>query len=124
MRDEDIVQKNICTFLDAALPPDSYYCSIPNGSVLAGNPTRRAMQMNKLKKTGLKLGAPDLFILARGRFFAIEVKSDTGKLSDNQRTTSDKIIEAGGGWCMVRSTADVEQFLLSQGVALRATVLK
>ncbi len=123
VREEDAIQRNICRFLDAALPADSYYCAIPNGSVLAGNPKQRGMQMNKLKSTGLKNGAPDLFIVARGQFIALEVKTSTGRLSETQKDTSDKIIAAGGSWAVVRSTGDVERFLKECGVVLHATVL-
>lgn len=38
--------------------------SIPNGSVLAGDSKRRAIQMNNLKRTGLRIGAPDLLLAA------------------------------------------------------------
>ena len=37
--------------------------AVPNGSVLAGDARQRAMQMNKLKATGLRLGFPDLLLL-------------------------------------------------------------
>ena len=122
MRDEDQIQKTICQFLDKALPSDSYYFAVPNGSVLAGNPRQRGMQMNKLKATGLKLGCPDLFIIIRGTIFAVEVKTDTGKLSDNQRTACDKIIAAGAIWGVVRSVGDVERLLVDNGVVLHATL--
>lgn len=36
--------------------------AIPNGSHLAGDSTRRAIQMNRLKAEGLKSGVPDLML--------------------------------------------------------------
>ena len=36
--------------------------SIPNGSVLAGDAKQRAIQMARLKREGLRLGAPDLLL--------------------------------------------------------------
>jgi len=36
--------------------------SIPNGSVLAGDGKKRAMQMNMLKSTGLLVGCPDICV--------------------------------------------------------------
>lgn len=36
--------------------------SIPNGTYLNGATKQRAMQINKLKREGLKVGVPDLFI--------------------------------------------------------------
>lgn len=122
MRDEDQIQKAICQFLDKALPSDSYYFAVPNGSVLAGNPRQRGMQMNKLKSTGLKLGCPDLFIIIRGAVFAVEVKTDTGKLSDNQKDACDKIMAAGAFWAVARSVEDVERILTDAGITLHATV--
>lgn len=67
--------------------------SIPNGAVLAGDARARAMQMNKLKRTGLRPGVPDLF-LALGFMFNgrlafnglfVEMKSAEGKISTPQR---------------------------------------
>lgn len=124
MRPEDIIQKNIVSFLDKALPKDAWYFSCPNGSVLAGNPKQRGMQMNKLKATGLKPGAPDLFVLVRGVLFGFEVKTDKGRLQKTQETAADKLIEAGGIWALVRSIGDVERCLIENGVTLHATVLK
>lgn len=44
--------------------------SIPNGSVLAGDSKHRAIQMNNLKRTGLRIGAPDLMLaVAKGELF-------------------------------------------------------
>lgn len=124
MRGEDNLQASIVRFLKIALPADSYFCAIPNGSVLAGDAKKRGMQMNRLKTTGLRVGAPDLFILARGVFLALEVKTPKGKLADSQKAASDEIIHAGGLWAVVRSVEEVERFLRDSGIVLHATVLK
>jgi len=121
MRPEDHLQASICQFLDRALPTDAWYCSVPNGSVLAGTPAKRAMQMNKLKRTGLKVGAPDLFVLFMGQFLALEVKSPKGVVSDNQKITATDIRLAGGAYTIVRSVDDVEDELLAFGIPLRAS---
>lgn len=72
--------------------------SIPNGAVLAGDARSRAMQMAKLKRTGLQVGVPDLFLalpatysyegtagilVFAGAFF--ELKARTGKVQPAQR---------------------------------------
>lgn len=44
--------------------PEYSLFSVPNGAVLAGNAQRRAIQMNNLKRTGLRAGVPDLFLAA------------------------------------------------------------
>ena len=41
-------------------------------------------------------GVPDLLVCYKGRFIAIEVKSDTGEISDAQRSEMAKIEEFGG----------------------------
>lgn len=123
MRPEDLLQKSVCEHLDVALPSSAWYCSVPNGSVLAGDPQQRGRQMNKLKATGLKVGAPDLVICWNGRFIGIELKVGKGALSDNQWKVSDRITLAGGLWSVCRSLGDVEAFLDMIGVPLRARLL-
>jgi hypothetical protein len=50
-------------------------------------------------------GAPAI-IFVRGQFVGIEVKSEKGKLSPNQQTFRDALVNAGG-WCeTVRTIAD------------------
>lgn len=46
------------------LPEFALY-AVPNGAVLAGNAQRRAIQMNNLKRTGLRPGILDLNLDAR-----------------------------------------------------------
>lgn len=121
MRPEDQLQASICQFLDRALPDDAWYCAIPNGSVLAGAPAKRAMQMNKLKRTGLKVGAPDLFVVYGGFFYAIELKAGKGKQSDSQQSVAGEINHAGGYYSIVRSLEECEAFLLAMCVPLRAS---
>lgn len=123
MRPEDALQHQVCSYLETALPLASYWCAIPNGSVLAGDPIQRARQMNRLKKTGLKVGAPDLIVLHDGRLLAIELKAAKGKLSDAQADTCDAITLAGGAYRVCRSIDDVEAYLLAFEVPLRSRLL-
>lgn len=63
--------------------PKYYAClfSIPNGTVLAGNASQRARQMNKLKAEGLKPGVSDLFLMIpRGGYHGLFIEmKDVGK---------------------------------------------
>ena len=111
-RPEDVLQKVVCQYLDRALPAEAWYCAIPNGAVLAGNPRQRGMQMNKLKATGLKVGAPDLMIFHDGCFYAIELKAGDGKQNANQIAVAERIRTAGGEYYVCRSLEDVEAVVL------------
>lgn len=123
MRPEDALQQQVCSYLERALPRASYWCAIPNGAVLAGDKASRGRQMNRLKRTGLKPGAPDLIVLHDGRLLAIELKASAGKVSEAQAKTCDTIVNAGGGYTVARSVDDVERYLLSHAVPLRARML-
>jgi hypothetical protein len=122
MRPEDALQSSIVAFLERALPSCSYFASIPNGAHLAGDPKRRARAMATLKATGLRPGAPDLFVVHEGRFLGLEVKTEKGRLQDSQRSAADDITGAGGAYSVVRSIDDVCAVLSAWGVPLRASV--
>lgn len=59
-------------------------------------------------------GVPDLIVCYNGFFFAFEVKSETGRASVLQEYNLEKIQNAGGRCCIVRSVNDVKEML--QGI--------
>ena len=123
MKGEDALQCSIVTYLRHALPPHAYLASIPNGAHLAGrNPTERGRQMSKLKATGLRVGAPDLFVLHAGTFIGLEVKTDTGVIQASQKAAQADILLAGGKYHIVRSIDYVASVLAAEGVTLRGRV--
>lgn len=73
--------------------------SVPNGAQLAGTGSKRAIQMNLLKGTGLLLGCPDVCLaLPRSGYGAlyIELKVKSGgKVSESQKNTISSLIKAG-----------------------------
>ena len=56
-------------------------------------------------------GIPDIICCYCGRFFAFEVKTETGKLTKLQETTIRKIKEAKGQAFKVTSVEEVKQIL-------------
>lgn len=55
-------------------------------------------------------GMSDIIGLKDGKFFSMEVKTPTGKVTDNQRDFLAKVAELGKGYaCVVRSVEDAEQ---------------
>ena len=112
---EAAIQKAIVTYL-AALRIDAI--AVPNGSHLAGDARSRAMQMNKLKATGMLPGFPDLVLFDRcaRRVGLLEVKAEGGKLQPSQEHFA-KHIAPAWGWplAVVRSIEDVTETLAEWG---------
>ena len=64
-------------------------------------------------------GIPDIIACVEGRFFAFEVKTESGKVTPLQAATIQKILAAGGMAAVVRSVDEVRAILRQDGVALR-----
>jgi Holliday junction resolvase len=56
-----------------------------------------------------RAGVPDLLCCYKGRFVAIEVKTDTGKVSPRQRVELAAINDAGGDAFLCQGMADVDR---------------
>ena len=85
---------------------------VPNGSVLAGDATKRAIQMNSLKRDGLMIGFPDLLVYGpEGRVGHIEVKLEGGKQSETQKDVQRWMGEWGHSYAVCRSLEDVAETL-------------
>ena len=64
-------------------------------------------------------GIPDIIACVEGRFFAFEVKTESGKVTPLQAATIQKILVAGGMAAVVRSVDEVRAILRQDDVALR-----
>ena len=60
---------------------------------------------------GQKKGFPDIILCYRGTFIGLEVKTETGKQSKEQKWNQRKIIDNGGHYFIVRSLDDVKEIL-------------
>lgn len=56
-------------------------------------------------------GIPDIIACVDGRFYAFEVKTETGKATELQKATIRKIQRAGGVAVIVRSVSEVRAVL-------------
>lgn len=119
MRPEDTLQASVAAYLNVALPRASWWTATANGAFLGGDVKRRAIQSRRMKQAGVKNGTPDILIVWDGRFFAVELKTAKGKLTDAQKDVCDAIVGAGGGWTVARSIEDVATFLRSHNVPVR-----
>lgn len=92
--------------------------AVPNGAVLAGNGKQRAIQMNSLKKQGLKVGFPDLVALMPfGRVGFIEVKCEGEKLTEKQAEVHEWLLAIGHRVVVCRSVQDVRDTMAEWGMA-------
>jgi len=55
-------------------------------------------------------GIPDITCITGGKYIGIEVKSQGGKLSDNQEIFRDNLEMSGGIYIVARSVDDVMEF--------------
>jgi len=81
--------------------------SIPNGGL------RDKMTAILMKATGLYKGAADLLVIYRGWVGFVELKTDTGIQSPEQRQFEAHCIEAGIPYRLVRSLAEFQQLIQS-----------
>ena len=81
--------------------------SIPNGGL------RDKATAITMKATGLYKGAADLLVVYRGWVGFVELKTETGTQSPEQRQFEVHCIEAGLPYKLVRCLAEFQQLILS-----------
>ena len=74
--------------------------AIPNG----GN--RNLREAARLKKTGVRNGVADLQVLAKNKTFYIEMKTETGKQSPEQKEFEKIVVDLGFNYYLCRSFDD------------------
>lgn len=72
-----------------------------------------------LKKLGLKAGVPDLILIHAGRAHGIELKSETGRVTPDQRATHEALRDAGVTVAVARTLQEVGDLLQAWGVPSR-----
>ena len=114
-RPEQALHRACAQFLDIALPSDSVWFHPPNGG--ARSPVEAAI----FKGLGVKPGVPDLVIVHRGRFIAIELKSEDGRLTPAQKAMHERLRLAGAVVTTAKSLEELQDFL-GQIIPLRASL--
>lgn len=113
---EEEIQKQVAQYLDWALPPGFRWLHIPNQ-----RGTRKQWENALLKAMGVKAGAADCLIFTdTGRFIWIELKSNEGSLSKDQRAWRDWCHSIGVPWFLCRSVQDVFEALVFCNIAVKA----
>jgi len=123
-RRESIIQQEIVNYLSTiSARYDFLFFSVPNESFLIGGPDHSRKQFGTLatlKKMGMRKGAADLVIGHAGHMYCLEVKSETGKQSDDQLGFEDWCKRCGVPYVVVRSVVEVAYWLKEWGIVPEA----
>lgn len=65
---------------------------------------------NVYRKSTMRIGTPDILCCLRGKFLAIEVKAENGRLSEAQARVLEEVRQSGGYALVARSTTDVLEY--------------
>lgn len=86
---ETQIQQTFIELLDLCAVPELVYWAVPNGG------KRSITEARRLKREGVKAGAPDVHFLLRGQFYVMEIKRQGGRLSDAQKLFIPRLVAAG-----------------------------
>ncbi len=103
---ESQIQANICKLLQLH---HIFHHSIPNE--LAGGGKGAKIRMGQFISMGLKPGTADLCVWWPSGIGYVEVKTPTGRQSDNQKRFQERCKEYGVPYDLVRSVEDVERLI-------------
>lgn len=86
-----------------------YWTAIPNGE------HRSPRTGARLKRSGVRRGAPDLLLIWNGRPIGIELKAEGGRQSPEQRETERDWVLAGGLYAVCKGYQQTVDFLTMLG---------
>ena len=105
---EKMLHKVVAAWLDQNLPEDTFWTTFPSGG---GGEFRGYI----LKDMGLKAGVPDILVWGKNKMIGIELKSEKGVLSKDQKIVIPKLEQLGFKTCVCKRLADVQQALHTHG---------
>lgn len=88
-REEDQIQRAIFAHIKVRSAPDVFAFAVANGGY------RRPKEAAILKGLGLRAGVPDVIAVMSGQTYALELKTQKGKLSENQTLALSALRAAG-----------------------------
>lgn len=121
-RYEDDLHVRVAAYLTHVKPDDCVWWHTPNGARY--DPAKAASTAALLSMMGLRPGIPDILLLYRGKLFGCELKSLTGRATEDQISVSDDMNKAGA--CIsdplarpVRTVEDMEVLLMEWDIPLK-----
>jgi len=106
---ESQIQQGIVGLLSSLSRQNNFaFFSVPNERLLKGLTKKQAIiRIQHLKKMGMIPGCSDLVIVHKEIAYFVEVKTPTGKQSDNQHNFMIWVNACGCPYVIVRSPADM-----------------
>lgn len=118
--EEDDLQAAVAGFLDWALKDTgATWTAVAHGVYFTRDQEENKRRGMRLKRLGLKSGWPDVQIIYRGRYYGIELKTQTGALSTAQKAVHTDIVLAGATVTVCRSVDAVRDQLEVWGIPTR-----
>lgn len=120
---EDQIQRTVVQHLNARGVPGLVFWHTPNSSKLGGKRTSSGIPLAalRLKKLGLRAGVSDLILVHKNKIYALELKSENGRPTEDQLKFLSDIQNAGAFACVCHGTdralAVLEQWGLLRGKA-------
>src|ERR1035437_5964559 len=90
---EAALQTHLCKLLYAYGRQDICWFAVPNGE------KRSPKTAQRLKQQGVRPGASDLCFIIDNWFIGLELKTETGKMSQAQHTFEEDLGRSGGRYC-------------------------
>ncbi len=114
---EHRLQKSFADYFAYAVGGTAYWTGVDAANKDAKERIMRA-------RRGIRPGVGDFQVLARGRggpvFIMFDAKTETGRMSDNQKIIKREVEASGGYYYIVRNTFEIEQKLIEHGIPVRA----
>ena len=111
---EGPLHRAILMLMDMMMPKDAIWHHSPNELDMSGPAAARAV--GKARQLGMVKGWPDLEIIWRERTYFIELKAGSGRVSDDQKDTHQRLLEAGARVETAYSVTEVEHILRKWGM--------
>jgi len=106
---EEDLHKAIVGMIAANASPDVIVFHVPNGG------KRGKAEAGRLRGMGTLAGVPDLIVLADGRAYGLEIKTDSGRMSPAQKAMARRFADAGIPYEVARSVEGARSHLRRWG---------
>lgn len=110
---EDRLQMAVVTLLKRVGKPGLFWFHVPNEG------KRSVVTGSRNKAMGVVRGVPDLVLIWRGRSIGLELKTEKGRITEDQKLVQEAWTLAGGLYKVCRGYAEAVIFLADMAQCIR-----